>query len=67
MVGRKCGVPPTVVVDAIMSFKDDMVSIDEKGDMSEYHATMQVNNTFFHYDSSNTATLKKYLLIYHQS
>lgn len=36
MVGRKCSVPPTIVVDAVMSFRDKIVSIDEKGDMSEY-------------------------------
>jgi len=28
MVGRKCGVAPTVVVDAIMCFKDNVVRID---------------------------------------
>lgn len=36
MVGRKCSVPPSVLVDAILSFKDNVVSRDEKGDMSEY-------------------------------
>jgi len=36
MVGRKCSIPPTTVVDAVMSFRDDIVCIDEKGDMSEY-------------------------------
>jgi len=35
MVGRKCGVAPTVVVDAIMCFKDNVVRIDEKGNMSK--------------------------------
>ncbi|CAI6359987.1 unnamed protein product [Macrosiphum euphorbiae] len=39
MVGRKCSVPPSVLVDAILSFKDNVVSRDEKGDMKIAVAT----------------------------
>jgi len=53
MVGRKCGVTPTVVIDAIMRFKDNVVSIDEKGDMSEYTSQLLIS----HCNYSNPITL----------
>lgn len=55
MVGRKCGVAPTAVIDAIMCFKDNVVSIDEKGDMSKYLYKSIIN---FSYNCSNATTLQ---------
>lgn len=36
MGGRRCSIPPKIVVDAVMSFRDKIVIIDEKGDMSVF-------------------------------